>query len=554
MIDLKNFLIDQIKNYDSDIDTRPGSNFRDVVINPLASVLESYQADHNKLLNRLTLTTVEDLNEDELDAIAANFLVERAQGSLATGKVELFFNQPVALNIPINTRFETEGGTVFETTQDYTVTRLQMELNTASFPLYSSGTINARAVQTGEAGNVEDGVELTVVGDLAVTPSRIEVAEEFTGGSNSETNAAFLNRIKNTVFNKTLASPSAIVDKIKEQVPTIVDAEVIGAGNPLMLRDLTTFYDGGGTYLEESFNLVYSGQQSDPYSKQHIAYVNNFRDSNPGPDVDFPTVTGWTQEFTDQMYKGLYLKDDVNYASNDEYALINETFENGDPEDIISRYLLNDGTHPDQKLYYDDEIRIEGNALKLGTEVDPTSQNSVVNLSDGEIQGLINDLTNGNVQNALDNLNDIKEPSNFNNLSPVLHKPIDYHAGITIECEMSTNDGTENGEMAYITVLRNDQFFSPHDGFGIAWRKQPGFLVRMENSTHTQADLDKFEEQYDGLTATDYIGQIKANPNLWKYNVYLVDNDILQEEAFVNSEEFITQTSGVNDFLATQKV
>lgn len=33
---------------------------------------------------------------------------------------------------------------------------------------------------------------------------------------------------------------------------------------------------------------------------------------------------------------------------------------------------------------------------------------------------------------------------------------------------MSTTDGTAWGEMAYVTVLRNDQIHMAHDGYGLA--------------------------------------------------------------------------------------
>ena len=61
---------------------------------------------------------------------------------------------------------------------------------------------------------------------------------------------------------------------------------------------------------------------------------------------------------------------------------------------------------------------------------------------------------------------------------------------------MSTTDGTEDGEMAYVTVLRNSEKYLPHDGYGLAWRKQPNFLLRINTNTHTEADKLKFMEEY----------------------------------------------------------
>lgn len=57
---------------------------------------------------------------------------------------------------------------------------------------------------------------------------------------------------------------------------------------------------------------------------------------------------------------------------------------------------------------------------------------------------------------------------NFNNLSPIFHKQIDQHLGVEITFTFETTDNTEDGEMAYATVLRNSEVFAPHDGYGLA--------------------------------------------------------------------------------------
>ena len=45
-----------------------------------------------------------------------------------------------------------------------------------------------------------------------------------------------------------------------------------------------------------------------------------------------------------------------------------------------------------------------------------------------------------------------------------------------------------------------------------------------------------------------------SNKNLWKYNVYLVDNDLLSEDFWVGHEQLTDQTSGKNQFLQAAKV
>jgi hypothetical protein len=107
-------------------------------------------------------------------------------------------------------------------------------------------------------------------------------------------------------------------------------------------------------------------------------------------------------------------------------------------------------------------------------------------------------------------LTDIVSVENRNNLSPVFQIPIDQHVGIQIEGEFKTNDSTAEGKMSYITVRRSPDIAVPFDGYGLAWRKGDGS----------------------------------------KYNIYIVDNDALNSDVFINEEQIWDQTGGTNQFLA----
>ena len=165
------------------------------------------------------------------------------------------------------------------------------------------------------------------------------------------------------------------------------------------------------------------------------------------------------------------------------------------------------------------------------------------------------------INSVLDSIKEKKEPENFANSAPVFHKPLKQHTGISIETSMNASDQTEQGEMAYITVLRNNEIYLPHDGYGLAWRKQPQFLIRLNNDTYTdpeQKEKDiKIFEDYFGVNPEDegVVGSLSdsANDQYWFYNVYLVDNDILQEETQLGYTAILDQSSGRNQFLQMSK-
>jgi len=157
---------------------------------------------------------------------------------------------------------------------------------------------------------------------------------------------------------------------------------------------------------------------------------------------------------------------------------------------------------------------------------------------------------------------DLLEEENLNNLAPIFHKKLDQHTGIQVSGRFNTTDDTEFGEMSYITAMRNASTYAPHDGFGIAWKKQPAYLIDCANNglSATDAHQTDFYEVY-GVTVTEAITQLGSAAALkepdngyLKYNVYLVDNDILQEEVWISTEKLWDQTGGKNQFLQAAKV
>jgi len=105
----------------------------------------------------------------------------------------------------------------------------------------------------------------------------------------------------------------------------------------------------------------------------------------------------------------------------------------------------------------------------------------------------------------------------------------------------------------------------PHDGYGIAWRKQPEFLIRLNYDTYSDpalkaADIEKFKELFLAdpealnLVGGDALRTDPANEIYWFYNYYLVDNNALQEEVLIGSNRIFDSQNGLNQFLQKSKV
>ena len=569
-VDIKTFILEQIKAADPLIDRSPGSVFYDYLVNPLSLVLDDYRTEHETILANEAAKTADELTSDALDALGLNFLLERDAGTKSVGYVKFFYNTPKTLEFSKGTKIQTQDGLEYEVPTNVYVPRVQMENNIVNYPYYDSGPIPVISVVAGLSYNMPANTSFFLTDSTGIElPVKIVNSEPIAMGTDKESNEDFYERIKSSILNNSLASPRAIDTKIKENFTAVVRTEIIGAGHPLMIRDLIYTTEEGADYEEATFLHTYSGVHSGLYDKKSIAYYGVFNDTDETDEVALPSLASFSKEFSNDMYQGIYLLNDVNYAEAEQNIIIREYFGDvfGDVQPDLAmilasgNYQIHDGVNPSQSLFYIDEIRVEDSKLILGKYLDPDDpNNSNITVPIATIVGLgemLNSTSPGAIDAALYELNSITSAENFNNLAPIFHKQIDQHLGIEISLVMNTTDNTEDGQVSYITVLRNSEVFLPQDGYGLAWRKQPGFLIRLNTggTAYTQADVDTFIEQYgfDPVTAGLVGGGIKNDSTYWKHNVFLVDNDVLQEEAFIGYNQIIDQTGGQNAFLVAGK-
>ena len=579
-INVKEYLVSRIRELYPDAATRPdlkpGSAFYDLLILPLAALLTEYQEEHQTILSMQSITDPTLMEEEDLDAIALNFLQSRNSGTKASGYVKFYYNRAVTLNIPKKTILKTNLGLEFEIVSNIYVPKVQMENNIIEYPYYDSGEIYILAKEAGDEYNLPVNTQFTIDSAVGVpTPVKIINNDPFTSGVLKEGNQTFFDRIKSSVYNKSLASKESIDAKVKELYPTVIKTEVVGAGNALMVRDLATLDGAIEDFVEEDFYLTYSGKHEGVYDSQHVALVGVFNDMDESANVEVPPPTSWESEFSDAMYQGVYSLDDRDYAIYEQDTIIREDW--GDTlaatgvqpslalilaSGMTNYWSVHDGLNPTQELFYADEISIRGNNLILGATKSPTDPDPAIRVPLATISGIMDlagSYVEGTTVEAYNQLRYLIQPENFNNMAPIIHRQIDQHLGIYIELSMATTDDTEWGEMCYITVLRNSDVHIPHDGYGMAWRKQPEFLLRLDKGAgyYTDEDVKTFKEHYDGIdpVAAGLVGNLHLNANraFWKYNVYLVDNDVLQEEVWIGHDQFFDQTSGKNQFLAADK-
>jgi len=411
-INIKNYIREAIKNGPTAVDSRPGSVWSDLVGNPLGHILEEFDATQTNILNNISLQNIDQVSEDILDKMAANFLVERNIGAYSYGEVKLYYRAPIEVTVPRGTRFSDNAGSkIYETTADYTISKGAMALNRDQYPLYNSAPIGIKSVEKGTDYNAEV-FEINTNVSFSGTPVKIENPNPVIGGTASESNSEFYERIKDNILGPNISSVSGIKRTIKNQYPGIIDIEVVGSPDPRMTRDLSLLAEALENFKREDFYQVYPGQTGNAFAKDHKALYGDFIDLDESAAIKLPSPTGFTKEFELAMYEGLMLEDDLAFAESRVQTIAQEFF---NEETVISGNVLDtlntvsgiweihDSRNPNGMLFYPDEVRVEDNVLKVGKYVDLSQQDLPVNLPYSTLEGLFNMLVTAvEVENSSD--------------------------------------------------------------------------------------------------------------------------------------------------------
>lgn len=529
-MDVREYIKQKIKEVDSDIDLSKGSPIYDLFINPLSTIMNDSLEFEEDMRNAIGIDNAEQLDEDMLDSVASNFLVSRDEGKKATGTINLFYDSPTSVEIPAGTLFESDDGLIYQTVNDFSITRNSMALNSGYYPLFTTGSINIEAEVEGSEYTSRSNSINTVISDLNPSPASVTNVEPVTQGADKEDNVALKTKIKNSIANKTTASEAGLTRVVTESFSTIKNLTIKGAGDPEMTRDIVYSGQQMGDYYISDYNYTVSGLHSYPYN-QSVGYIGFFQDTDDTTDISLPDPSDFTSEMSNEMYRGLYKQSDALYAQAERYQVMEEYFNNSETSTGYDRnWVKSDSQKSLGVLIGDEEVTVDSGGIKLGARFDPDNDRygwitpSVLdNIKDNFNRLFSEQLMSGeeivqaidtdSYEGLVNKLEDAKIEAETNNYSPVFQRPIDQHVGIEITGSFKTNDATDDGQMSYITVKRHPEAGLAWDGYGVAWKKGDGS----------------------------------------SYNIYIVDNDALSNDHFITNTNFISPEGSVNQFLAATK-
>tara|TARA_Y100000593_G_C4321778_1_gene344198 strand:+ start:2773 stop:4023 length:1251 start_codon:yes stop_codon:yes gene_type:complete len=325
-MDSKNFIKNKLRAYNSNLDLTEGSAITQVFVNPLSSILQPLLDEQDKLLENFSLQNPSSMENDDLDAVASNYLITRRSALNATGNIKLYYNSAVSVNIPKDTMVSTEDGKLYKTTTTYAITKSQMAPNREKFPLYNTANIPIESVGPGLGNNIKAGEITKLITAVVPAPMQVTNPQAVYGATSPETNDELKARIQQTFFANSVTNPNGIKKLISTLYPTVTKTVVKGFGDTEMIRDTIISGMAAQEFYTSDLNYNSSGLSLPPHNPSS-AYHGRFTDIDPSTNVTLPAqISDFFTEFTNNMYYGVYRKDDANYAESAEHVILDEEF------------------------------------------------------------------------------------------------------------------------------------------------------------------------------------------------------------------------------------
>jgi len=253
-------LIDFFNTAQPNLDLKPGTVARDLIVDAPASQIALLYDELGKISNLQSLRLV---SGSDLDKLAQNYGVTRKVATKSSGTALLTFSSiPAIIAINVNSLITSTSGSTFVVLNGTSVdpananfyksiaTKYQSALSFLNITDQYAVEVSVQATTAGSAGNVSQySLNQTAIAGV----SNVTNTFPFTGGVDQENDATFRNRVL-AVFSGSNIGTALGYKNLVESNSAVEDAVVIGPGNPLMTRDGTQVVknsDGSYTIISE---------------------------------------------------------------------------------------------------------------------------------------------------------------------------------------------------------------------------------------------------------------------------------------------------------------
>jgi uncharacterized phage protein gp47/JayE len=252
-------LLDYYRSAQPNLDTKPGTVSRDLLVDAFALQLSRLYEDLQKVSSLQSLRLA---IGNDLDKYGANFGINRKKGSKSTGTALITFPSISSdISIPAGTHVEAKNGAAFRVINNVVLSPVyassyrsiassyKSELESLNITDQYAYELNVEAIATGIQGNISKYslVSIDIPGITNTTNM-----QPFSGGTLSEDDSVYKNRIL-SVFSGANTGTAVGYRNAALSDSSVLDAIVIEPGDPLMIRDGTVVsnIDGEDVVISE---------------------------------------------------------------------------------------------------------------------------------------------------------------------------------------------------------------------------------------------------------------------------------------------------------------
>lgn len=221
-----------------ELDFAPGSALHDMLVTPSALLLQPLRDYARVALRNLKLRHHAVMNEEELDALASNFLVARRTGERARGVQRVFFARPQSTAISSEARFFDRDGRAF---QPLGVTGTSAAAMAGSYDR-PSGQYYVDVPCTAADDGVEYEAGAGAVALFQGIPGAVRTLnpQAYSAARDRDSNTQLYARVRGSVVNRDLVKAASIRAAVVDAFPSVRSVRVVGFGDPGMTRDIVT--------------------------------------------------------------------------------------------------------------------------------------------------------------------------------------------------------------------------------------------------------------------------------------------------------------------------
>jgi len=259
---IEKFILARLTQEFPEVNFREGSGIYDFMAKAGSVLFEPISREVQLIKQGQSFARPDILAPTEADALAANLFISRSTGGLSVGRVRLYFNAPLALNVSAGNVCYTADGLRYIPTYLQSITAESMLFNQSGNLYYFD--IQVTAEEAGASYNVD---KKKIVGITNLNSAvLVENVEKFEGGLDDESTPELVDKAETSITERSLVVARGVSARLHSAFEDLVHLQVVGMFDEEMSRDIIKGGDLGEAVVRGTDGYTEDDGDGDAYT------------------------------------------------------------------------------------------------------------------------------------------------------------------------------------------------------------------------------------------------------------------------------------------------